>query len=93
LSIWDISPVVIVTKYGPNGRTQENLVNWRHSARSIDEKTDKLTVIDPSEKAYFVAFMQIDKSIWAVDYDAFLESRSGEIWKGGAIVSNLPKSS
>jgi hypothetical protein len=90
LSIWDPLPVMDMYKHGPNGITHDVWENWREATTSIGE-AGMLPVIDSGEIASFITYEEVDKSIWAVEYVAFVKSQGRTIWKRAITVPNIPK--
>lgn len=89
LSIWNPQPIVEVYFEGPGENPPELWDKWREAAITpvIGEP---YAVIDSGEVASFTNHYRVAKLVWAVGYVAFVRAESGELWKRGIMVPNVP---
>src|ERR1700730_5626004 len=90
LAIWDPVPVVQVYQFGPAGNAHETWDNWQEARSPLGDEGG-LSLIDFGETVTFINNNEVDKSIWAVEYVAFVHAHGGEVWKCASMVANLPE--
>lgn len=89
LSIWEPVPILRVHEFGPEGVKEEIWDEWQEAQSPIPNRST-LAVVDSGETVAFVNHSEVDKSIWAVGYVAFVSSNGEEVWKCVATVRNTP---
>jgi hypothetical protein len=90
VSIWDPKPNVNVHLIGPDGVTTEAWKNWREAASPASGPV-LYAVVDSGETVSFSTYHRVLKSIWAVEYEAFVSDVAGVTWKRSATVANKVK--